>query len=258
MHSTILAHLAFVLVYFSCGWWLSVKTDKFAWIDVFWVSSFVPIIVYSLFSVETWPQVILHLMYLAWSCRLSILLITRVYGKAEDSRYVKLRNYWGHIASLYFYLLFLTEGALVLVLLIPIYLVSQSSQIELDAWNLFAATSFIIFLLGESLADWQRNRFAKLHWGQKKVCRYGLWKYSRHPNYFFEILIWYTFALFNLGLNQNLLSFLPAIVMHILIWKVTGVPPSRQQSLESRGEAYRQYMKSTNELIPWPPKEKLT
>lgn len=255
MDNTLWAHLAFVLVYFSFGWWLSIKTDKFAWIDVFWVSSFVPLVIHSFFSVGTWPQVILHIMYLAWSCRLSLLLLARVYGMGEDSRYVRLRNHWGNKASLYFYFLFIAEGVLVLLLLIPIYLVSQSLHIELDFWNLLAAILFMIFLMGESLADWQRNRFAKTHSGQKKVCRSGLWKYSRHPNYFFEILIWYTFALYNFGLSRNLLSFLPAIVMHLLIWKVTGVPPSRQQSLESRGEAYRQYMKTTNELIPWPPKE---
>ena len=256
MPNLIPIHLPFLILYFSFGWAVSIKTRKFAWIDVFWVSSFIPLTLHSLFAVWSWPQVLLLMMYLIWSYRLSRLLFRRVYGKKEDSRYVTLKNYWQNKAPFYLYLLYLAEGLLVLLLFIPVYLQAQSTQASLDGWNLFGALLFSLFLLGETLADSQRDRFRRNSTGPKKeVCNIGLWKYSRHPNYFFEILIWYSFAVYNFSLDQNLLSFLPAITMNLLIWKVTGVPPSQRQALESRGNAYREYMKKTNVLIPWIPKE---
>lgn len=256
MTQNILVLAALLMIYFSLGWFLSYKTNKYAWIDFFWSSSFLLAVAF------LWPQNILSphglisIMIGAWSVRLSYLLFTRIRKESEDPRYVKLKAKWASNTARNFFILYIFEGLLTLTLCIPLYIAaSMPAGTELSTLNYLGAGLFALFLFGEALSDHQLTVFKRQHAGQKKVCDIGLWNYSRHPNYFFEIMIWFSYGVFSIGSGSPVLAFIPFVIMYVFISKITGVPYAEAQAIESRGDLYRDYQKRTNKLIPWFPKK---
>ena len=201
---------------------------------------------------DAWTRprpLLLASLFLVWALRLGLHLFVRIRSNPEDPRYLKLIRLWESRADRNFYFLFLFEGLLVAILSVPLYVAffSETQKLSIFAW--VGAAIFCLALLLEILADSQLSRFRKANAGRGQVCDVGLWKYSRHPNYFFEILVWFSFGVFVLDLSAwGLCS---GVVMGLLIYFVTGVPPSEAQSLASRGELYRAYQKRTSILVPW-------
>jgi hypothetical protein len=114
---------------------------------------------------------------------------------------------------------------------------------------------FIIAIAGETLSDSQLKKFIEKNSDRTKVCDVGLWKYSRHPNYFFEWLIWISFAIYGLSSVEKWPALIPATIMFFMLTKVTGIPPSEESSLQSKKENYMAYQKRTNAFFPWLPKK---
>lgn len=193
-------------------------------------------------------------MYSVWSIRLSTFLFIKIYQSDEDSRYESLKESWRDKSPLYFLILFLVEGGLVFLLALPLDLAVKKYEV-LNAYSItLSVLLFITSIVLESVADSQKNQFKKDKNNKGKVCNIGMWRYSRHPNYFFEVLIWLSYGLYFVGTDLLLLASLPAVVIFILLNYITGVPPSERQSLKSRGEKYRKYQQTTSRLIPWWPK----
>jgi steroid 5-alpha reductase family enzyme len=107
---------------------------------------------------------------------------------------------------------------------------------------------------GESISDHQLSVFRLDPANKAKVCDLGFWKYSRHPNYFFEWLLWIVWLMMAFGSSTWWISAAAAITMLILMTKITGIPFVEDQSIRSRGDAYIQYQKRTSPFIPWFPK----
>jgi steroid 5-alpha reductase family enzyme len=85
------------------------------------------------------------------------------------------------------------------------------------------------------------------------VCNLGLWRYSRHPNYFFEFLIWVSFAIVALPVQYGYLGLISPLLILFFLFRVSGIPVTEEQALRSKGEAYRKYQRSTSAFIPWFP-----
>jgi steroid 5-alpha reductase family enzyme len=108
---------------------------------------------------------------------------------------------------------------------------------------------------GETLADRQLAAWRAAPANDGRTCRSGLWRYSRHPNYFFEWLHWWTYIPLAWGSPWWWLTLLGQALMLFTLFKVTGIPHTERQALASRGEDYRAYQRSTSVFIPWFPKE---
>jgi len=132
--------------------------------------------------------------------------------------------------------------------------VAANSSPTISPWEIAGALLWLIAIGGESLADSQLSAFRNRPENQGKVCDRGLWKYSRHPNYFFEWMIWVAFAVVALGSTGGWLGTLSPIIMYYLLTQVTGIPPAETQSLKSRGDAYRAYQARTSAFFPLPPR----
>ncbi len=117
---------------------------------------------------------------------------------------------------------------------------------------------WLLALTGESLADAQLAAFKRDPTSKGRVCDVGLWHYSRHPNYFFEWLIWVAYFLFALGSPYGWVAVIGPASMLYLLLRVTGIPLTEQQSLRSKGDAYRRYQQTTSAFIPWFPKVEKT
>jgi steroid 5-alpha reductase family enzyme len=111
---------------------------------------------------------------------------------------------------------------------------------------------FAVSLLGESAADRQLQRWRAEPENRGRTCRSGMWRLSRHPNYFFEWLHWLSYPLLGLGLHQGELLWLAPLGMFLLMRFVTGVPPAEAQALRSRGDDYRAYQRETSAFFPLP------
>jgi len=191
-----------------------------------------------------------------WAFRLAgYILVNRLIGKPEDGRYQRLRAHWHEHTQLKFFGFFQAQALLIAIFAIPFLIVALTpAPLPLPAL-LAAIAVWLLAVGGEALADRQLAvwRADPAHRG--RTCRAGLWRYSRHPNYFFEWLHWWSYPLLAWGSPEWWLTLLgPALMLYTLL-KVTGIPYTEQQALASRGDDYRAYQRSTSAFIPWFPKE---
>ncbi len=194
------------------------------------------------------------LVLLVWSFRLSYYLFTnRVLSGKEDPRYENLANYWGRYKKRNFYFLFLAQVLLMALFLVPVTTAMESGNSALQLADWIALAIAIISLVGETLSDRTLATFRADPANKGQVCQQGLWRYSRHPNYFFEWLHWWAYVAFAWGSATWSLSFIGPLAMYIFLNYITGIPHAERSSLKARGEAYRQYQKTTNSFFPWIP-----
>lgn len=190
-----------------------------------------------------------------WSCRLALYLFCdRVRAAAEDGRYQMLRHNWGDRAPLYFFLFFQVQALLVVAFALPFLLVAHNPS-PLSIWDGLGAAIFAVALLGESLADRQLARFRRDPHNRGLTCASGLWRYSRHPNYFFEWLHWWAYVPMAAYSIWGLASLAAPAAMLYLLFFVTGIPYTEKQALRSRGEDYRAYQRRTSAFVPWFPRK---
>ena len=182
------------------------------------------------------------------------LLKNRILRESEDPRYQQLRQQWGDRAERNFLFFFLFQAVLVLLLALP-YLAVARNQSQLGWMDGIGICVWLISLVGESAADRQLQEFKSDPGNRGKTCRRGLWRYSRHPNYFFEWLHWWSYPFLAAGSHIWALSLTGPAVMLFFLYKVTGIPATEKRALESRVEDYRRYQQTTSAFFPWFPKE---
>jgi len=211
-------------------------------------------LIYGIFgSAPFVPRITITIMAALWSFRLGTHLFQRVVGKPEEGRYQQLRKEWPNNTAFKFLLFFEAQALLDLILSIPFFLVASSaasSRPTLAPLQIIGILFWIAAILGESIADSQLARF-KRSATHKDVCQLGLWSYSRHPNYFFEWLVWVAFALFATPMHLGWLAWTAPALMLFFLLKLTGIPATEAQSLRSKGEAYAAYQRTTSSFVPW-------
>jgi steroid 5-alpha reductase family enzyme len=186
-----------------------------------------------------------------WAIRLSVFIFMRNHGKGEDPRYADLKTKWGEKRKLKMLQFFWAQGAAAVLFTIPFILTGVNSAHTIHPLEWSGALLVFIAVLGETSADLSLACFKKNPANRGKTCRAGLWNYSRHPNYFFEWLVWVGFALLATPSPLGAFAWLcPAAMLHFLL-NVTGIPKTEEQALKSRGEDYREYQKTTSKFIPW-------
>jgi len=198
---------------------------------------------------------LIETMAAIWGLRLAFyLLLTRVIGHPEEGRYVQLRREWGRHVELKFLLFFEAQAVLAILLSAPFLLAALNRDARLSAFEYAGAALWAVAFAGEVAADAQLQRFKRDPASRGHTCRIGLWRYSRHPNYFFEWLIWVAYAVFALGSPYGYLGVFSPLLMLFFLFRVTGIPATEAQALRSRGEEYRQYQQTTSAFVPWFPK----
>jgi len=259
------AALVFVVIEMTATWLVARKLRNNGIVDIVWSAGFAPLaFLFFMLGTEDLDfqvplrQKALTLMVIIWSLRLGFHLFVRVrsHHPHEDVRYAKLREEWGNATNRKMFGFFQLQGALQVVLMLPIVLVNLDGNRTATGWGLgvtgvLGLALWITGLLGESLADRQLARFRADPANRGKVCQLGLWNYSRHPNYFFEWLVWVGYAVFALGSPWGWLGLIaPALMLHFLL-NVTGIPMTEELSLKSKGDAYREYQCTTSAFVPW-------
>jgi len=187
----------------------------------------------------------------AWSLRLAWhLFFHRVLKEAtEDGRYAAMRESWGKRAQIGMLATYQIQAGLAVLFSLPAWGVLQHGPSP----GPIPVVIFLIALGGESLADNQLARWRSDPTNRGKTCRAGLWKYSRHPNYFFEWLGWWAYVALA---PASLLAWMGPPLMLLFLFRLTGIPWTENQALKSRGDDYRRYQENVSVFIPLPPKRK--
>jgi steroid 5-alpha reductase family enzyme len=187
--------------------------------------------------------------------RVASVVLRRV-GHGEDRRYRDLRAKWTERGGVQprFFVFYQAQALLALVLSVTFLLACFDEHDALQPLAWIGAALWVVAAGGEALADRQLRRFKGDPANRGKTMRSGLWRYSRHPNYFFQWTSWIAYALIAVQAPWGWLGWISPILMLYLIVFVTGIPPAEEQALRSRGDDYRRYQRETSPFVPWSPR----
>lgn len=200
-------------------------------------------------------RIMIALMIGLWGLRLGTHILTdRVLTKHEDGRYQMAREKLGRRFQPFMFAFYQLQAVSVPLLALAPIAVACTAQPDLGPFAIAGLALICLSLAGESIADGQLKRFKSDPSNRGRTCRAGLWRYSRHPNYFFEWTLWISYALVAAESPLWWLALIPVVVMYLLLTRVTGIPPTEAQSLRSRGDDFRAYQRETNAFFPWFPR----
>ncbi|GAA4869716.1 DUF1295 domain-containing protein [Luteimonas vadosa] len=236
-------------------WAFAIRVRNVGYVDVAWAGLMAVAALLSglLADGAILPRTLTALAGAVWGARLCLYLLNRVMHEAEDGRYRALRERWqGSPAR--FFVFFQAQAVVVALFALPFFAAASSTQSNADAWAIAAILVWLAAVGGEALADAQLAEHRADPANQGKTCRSGFWAWSRHPNYFFEWLHWFTYVLLAVHSPHWALSWLGPVVMLAFLYRVSGIPWTEQNALRSRGEDYARYQREVSPFIPWPPR----
>ena len=248
----------FAAVFLAVLWVVQQVRRNAGIVDVGWTFSLgVLAVLYSVFAGgDPSHRVLVAVLVVVWSLRLGLyVLVTRVLGKPEEARYRELRQRFGRRAGLGFFVFFQVQAAAAVALSVIFLVVASNEAPGLSVWEYLGVAVWVVAVGGEAFADRQLARFRADPANSGRTCRDGLWRYSRHPNYFFEWLHWWAYVLLAVGIPYGWLTLLGPVSMTVFLLAVTGIPVTERHALQSRAD-YAEYQRTTSAFVPWFPKRR--
>ncbi len=227
-------------------------------VDIGWGAGFVIIALYTYFVKGNYSlagTVVTFLVFI-WGTRLFYHILKRNIGKPEDYRYVQMRENWGDKSPVLkaFLRIYMLQMILMYIISIPVILVNSASEMKIPAFVYIGAAIWIFGFIFEAAGDYQLKVFKQNPQNKGKILTTGLWKYTRHPNYFGEAVMWWGIFLAALSVKNGIYTFISPILITFLLRFVSGVP-ILEKRYKDRPE-FIEYSKKTNIFIPWFPKVK--
>jgi len=231
-------------------WARQLRTKNATSVDAAWAAGIGGVVcVYGLLGEgDPGRRALVAVISAVWAFRLAWHLVKyRVLGEdEEDGRYASMREAWGDEAPLWFFVFYQGQAAVAILFTVPQWQAMRGGPLDLWCWA--GAAVWVVSLQGEAIADEQLARFKADPTSKGRTCRRGLWRYSRHPNYFFECVHWWAYVLIARG---AWLTWLGPVAMLLFLFRLTGIPYTEKQALKSRGDDYRRYQKETSAFFPW-------
>lgn len=238
----IIAHMSLIWIWYRL-------TNNPSVVDVGWASGLtLSGLIYLNQNPLSIRTVVLSIALLMWGIRLGVYLWwTRIRPKHVDKRYMALSHSWNVKKPLGFFINFQLQGVFIFIVSVSWYFISLNPEKNINLIDLTGLIFFMIVLCLESLADIQLQRFKKNHPGQ--VCNQNLWRFSRHPNYFFEWLVWCSFTIFAMSSPYGVLSIISPLALYLIMAFIT-IPITERESIKSRGQNYIEYQSKTPKFFP--------
>jgi len=255
---------------FGAAFAVARRLNNYSIVDLVWSYAFGAVAIFYAAAGSGWwvRRALLAAAVTGWSLRLGTHLLVRIarHHPAEDGRYQTLRHEWKEHFALRMAGFFQLQALSVVYLALPFLWLARNPAPSLRPLEWLGLALWAVAIGGEALADAQLAAFkrdvkaAAVPRGAAtadpgpSVCDAGLWRYSRHPNYFFEWLIWVGYAVWACASPWGWTAILsPASILYLLL-RVTGIPMTEAQSIRSKGDAYRRYQARTSAFVPWPPR----
>jgi steroid 5-alpha reductase family enzyme len=249
--------LLLIIFLMTSLWLLSLQLRKASIVDPFWGLGFVVVSIYYSLRSEGDPlrQPMVLVLSCLWGIRLFVYLFWRNYGKPEDYRYAQFRKDYG--AHRYwwvsFFQVFLLQGFLLWLISAPLLTAQYYHDYPFGVWDVLALVFWMIGFAFEAGGDYQLTSFKRDPSNKGKVLTTGFWRYTRHPNYFGDACVWWSFALFSVAAGSYW-PVLSSVLMTFLLMKVSGVS-LLERTLKTTKPEYESYIRKTNSFFPWFPKK---
>jgi steroid 5-alpha reductase family enzyme len=256
-----LAAIALSLSVLMAGAWLvQQRTGNSGWVDTIWTFSLGLVGA----GAALWPvagtapnarQWLVAGLVAIWSLRLGAHIAIRSAGIADDPRYAAFASEWGVDSPRRMFVFLQNQGFGSIPLVFAIFVAARFPGDSLRLQDYLGAALLLAAIAGEALADAQLKRFRTDPANKGRVCDIGLWRWSRHPNYFFEWFGWLAYPVIALSpfYDWGWATLLAPLFMYWILVYVTGIPPLEAQMLRSRGDRYRDYQLRTSAFFPLPP-----
>lgn len=258
MQTTALTTAALTIaVLMVCTWVVSLVVKNASIVDIIWGFGFVCVAWAVRLRADGLEarQNLLVLMTTIWGLRLATHLFVRNHGKGEDYRYVRMRKHWGpRFPLISLGTVFLTQSVLMFLVSLPVQLgqTELTPKLGVPAW--IGVALWLVGLFFETVGDAQLARFKKDPANAGVVMDKGLWRYTRHPNYFGDACVWWGIALVAAETTAGRWGLIGAVVMTVLLRRVSGVT-LLEKSLVKRRKGYVEYVARTSPFVPRPPKK---
>jgi steroid 5-alpha reductase family enzyme len=255
-------------VLMGIAWVVRERTGNSGWVDTIWTFA----VGLTGAGSALWPvagempnprQWLVAALVAIWSLRLGIHIAIRTAAITDDPRYAAFAKEWGVRSARRMFMFLQNQGFGSIPLVFAIFVAARVPLSTLRLQDYVGAAILFAGIAGEALADAQLKRFREQPVNKGRVCDAGLWRWSRHPNYFFEWFGWLAYPVIALSVNHPLqypwgwaTLLAPAFMYWILVY-VTGIPPLEAQMLRSRGDRYREYQSRTSVFFPMPPQKEV-
>lgn len=257
-----LAAIAVSLAILMAGAWVvQQRTGNSGWVDTIWTFSLGLVGAGS----ALWPvagaapnarQWLVAALVAVWSLRLGTHIAVRTKGMTDDPRYAAFAKEWGADSPRKMFFFVQNQAWASIPLVFAIFVAARFPGEALRPQDYLGVLILFAGIAGEGLADAQLKRFREDPANKGRVCDAGLWRWSRHPNYFFEWFGWLAYPVIALSPDYGWgwVTLLAPIFMYWILVHVTGIPPLEAQMLRSRGDRYRAYQSRTSAFFPLPPR----
>ena len=252
----ILCSAAAVFVYMTVIFVIALFKKDNSVVDIAWGLGFVLVALLTIFLEKgfTFRQNLVTALVLIWGVRLAVHIFIRNRGRGEDFRYAQWRKEWGKWFLLRsFFQVFMLQGILLLIVSYPVILVNYSKETGYSGLDAFG---FILWMIGfffEAGGDYQLERFKKDPQNKGKIMSSGLWKCTRHPNYFGEAAMWWGVFLIALSVRAGWTAVISPLLITFLLLRVSGV--TMLEKKYAGNKEFQEYAKRTNAFFPWFPKK---
>ena len=247
-----------ILILVTLLWIWSVFIKNVSIVDIFWGLGFVVVNTFYVFmsgELNARKIVILTLVCI-WGFRLAIYLAIRNIGKGEDFRYQEFRQNYGPKRYWWFsyFQTFLLQGILIMIISLPLLGINyNNSNGNLQILDYLGISIWIIGFTFETVGDFQLSNFKRDPKNKGKILHTGLWKYTRHPNYFGDSAVWWAYGIFSIAAGSYWQA-IGAVIMTLLILKISGVS-LLEKTLKETKPLYKEYIQKTSSFFPWFPKK---
>jgi steroid 5-alpha reductase family enzyme len=256
----LVAIAASLSILMAFAWVVQQRTGNSGWVDTIWTFAVGLVGAGS----ALWPaggeapnarQWLVAALVAIWSLRLGSHIAIRTAAIIDDPRYAAFAKEWGADSPRRMFVFLQNQALGSIPLVFAIFVAARFPLASLRWQDIVGALILFIGIAGEALADAQLKRFRQNPANKGRVCDAGLWRWSRHPNYFFEWFCWLAYPVIGLSPDYGwgLATLLAPLFMYWILVYVTGIPPLEEQMLRSRGERYRDYQSRTSKFFPLPP-----
>jgi steroid 5-alpha reductase family enzyme len=244
------------------AWLLQQRSGNSGWVDTIWTFGIGVTGAAGALALSGGPwqarQFLVASFAAIWALRLGVHIASRSAKIPNDPRYAEKIKAWGSDAPRQMFWFLQIQALVGIPLMMAMFVAAHRPGSGLSRWDAVAILVMVIAVCGEGVADWQLSRFKSNPANKGGINDDGLWKWSRHPNYFFEAFGWLAYPLIAIDLTGHYAwGFLalagPAVMVWLLVY-VSGIPPLEAHMLRSRGEAFRAYQRRTNAFFPGPPR----
>ncbi len=224
-------------------------------VDIGWGMGFLVVIIAGLILLPaiTPFNAALAAMVVIWGLRLSGYIFSRHRNVGEDYRYAQWRKEWGkHVVPRAFFQIFMLQGGFMFIIALPLMIAMANTSAVINWVSIIGIVLWLIGFFFEAVGDSQKSRFKANQANSGKIMQSGLWRYTRHPNYFGEALLWWGIFVFVIPAGYWYVSIISPVILTFLLTKVSGV--AMLEKKYTGNKEFEEYARKTNGFIPWWPK----